>query len=80
MDHGNPSLAGLYTGGLIWFCSDEHVVFSPPEGTPLPSVGERIELLPAHVDPTVAYHALMHVVGPGHEEVLDTWAVDMRGW
>ena len=37
MDHGNPSLAD---GSVVWFCSDEHVVFSPPEGGSLPSVGD----------------------------------------
>lgn len=77
MDHGNPTLAA---GGLVWYCSDEHVTFSPPEGEPLPKVGDRVELLPAHVDPTVAYHERMHVVDAGHESVLEVWPVDMRGW
>lgn len=80
MDHGNPSLSGALAGGLVWFCSDEHVVFSPPEGVALPAVGDRIELLPAHVDPTVAYHDRLYVVDSDHDEVLDDWAVDMRGW
>ena len=80
MDHGNPSLAGDLAEGLVWFCSDEHVTFSPPEGLPLPKVGDRVELIPAHVDPTVAYHSALHVVDRAHEEVLDVWAVDMRGW
>jgi D-serine deaminase-like pyridoxal phosphate-dependent protein len=43
-------------------------------------VGDRVELLPAHIDPTVAYHDAMHVVDTAHEEVLDVWPVDMRGW
>lgn len=80
MDHGNPSLAGALAGGLVWFCSDEHVTFSPPEGEQLPKVGDRVELIPAHVDPTVAYHSALHVVDTAHEDVLDVWAVDMRGW
>ena len=80
MDHGNPSLGGSMAGGLVWFCSDEHVTFSPPEGMPLPKVGERVELVPAHVDPTVAYHPALHVVDSSHEDVLDVWEVDMRGW
>lgn len=80
MDHGNPSLTGPWEGGLVWFCSDEHVTFSPPEGRPLPQVGDRVELLPAHVDPTVAYHEWLHVVDTGHEDVLESWPVDMRGW
>lgn len=77
MDHGNPALAG---GGSVWFCSDEHVTFSPAEGQRLPRVGDRIEVIPAHVDPTVAYHAYMHVVDLDHEKVLEVWPVDMRGW
>ena len=88
MDHGNPALADTREGpdgpagpgGLVWFCSDEHVTFSPPEGRPLPKVGDRVELVPAHVDPTVAYHAQMYVVDTAHEDVLDVWPVDMRGW
>jgi D-serine deaminase-like pyridoxal phosphate-dependent protein len=82
MDHGNPSMAdrGGRPGGQVWFCSDEHVTFSPPDGHPLPKVGDRVELLPAHIDPTVAYHEAMHVVDTAHEEVLDVWPVDMRGW
>ena len=77
MDHGNPSLAG---GGLVWFCSDEHMTFSMPEGEPVPVVGQQIEVIPAHVDPTVAYHEVLHVVDGAHQEVLDVWPIDMRGW
>jgi D-serine deaminase-like pyridoxal phosphate-dependent protein len=77
MDHGNPSLAG---GGLVWFCSDEHTTFSPAEGASLPKVGDRVRVLPAHVDPTVAYHETVHVVEAARGSVLETWPVDMRGW
>lgn len=77
MDHGNPEIAG---GALVWFCSDEHITFSSPEGRPLPRVGERIEVVPAHVDPTVAYHDRIHLVDAERTQVLDTWPVDMRGW
>ncbi len=77
MDHGNPSIAG---GATVWFCSDEHVTFSPAEGRALPAVGERIEVVPAHVDPTVAYHSRMFVVDADRSSVLEEWPVDMRGW
>jgi D-serine deaminase-like pyridoxal phosphate-dependent protein len=71
MDHGNPAIHGA----RVWFCSDEHVTFAP-DG--VVRVGDRVRVWPAHVDPTVAYHERLHVaVG---EEVLDTWAVDLRGW
>jgi D-serine deaminase-like pyridoxal phosphate-dependent protein len=77
MDHGNPAIAA---GGLVWFCSDEHIVFSTAEGKTLPAVGEQIEVLPAHIDPTVAYHDRMHLVDDDHAEILDVWPIDMRGW
>jgi D-serine deaminase-like pyridoxal phosphate-dependent protein len=43
-------------------------------------VGDRIRLIPAHVDPTVAYHAALHVVDLEAGRVLETWPVDLRGW
>ena len=74
MDHGDPSLPG----SLIWYCSDEHVVFSMNDEAPLPAVGDRVRLLPAHVDPTCALHERMYVIDG--DEVIDEWPVDMRGW
>ena len=75
MDHGNPTVVG----GDIWFCSDEHLTFAPHEGL---AVGDRVLVLPAHVDPTVAYHERMLVAGGDHleAEVIDEWPVDLRGW
>jgi D-serine deaminase-like pyridoxal phosphate-dependent protein len=77
MDHGNPSMANE---GPVWFCSDEHITFGPGQGEPLPKVGDQVEVVPAHVDPTVAYHERMHVIDAGRTEVLAIWQVDMRGW
>jgi D-serine deaminase-like pyridoxal phosphate-dependent protein len=74
MDHGDPTMRGAQ----VWYCSDEHVVFSAAEGTALPRVGERVQLEPAHVDPTCALHAQIHVVNG--DDVIDVWPVDMRGW
>jgi D-serine deaminase-like pyridoxal phosphate-dependent protein len=71
MDHGNPSIEGAE----VWFCSDEHVVFAPE--SPL-RVGDRIRVLPAHVDPTVAYHEFLHVFEG--DAVVERWDVDLRGW
>lgn len=73
-DHGDPTIEGH----RVWFCSDEHTTFGPREGTPMPRVGDRVALLPGHVDPTVALHDRLHVVRG--DEVLDSWAVDLRGW
>lgn len=76
MDHGNPSI----TGAAVWFCSDEHVTFSP-DGAPAGSthvVGDRVRVIPAHVDPTMAMHDTAWVVRG--DEVIDRWAIDLRGW
>ena len=51
MDHGNPTVPGA----TVWFCSDEHTTFAPDEPRSV-KVGDRVRVLPAHVDPTVALH------------------------
>jgi D-serine deaminase-like pyridoxal phosphate-dependent protein len=72
MDHGNPTT----DSGDVLFCSDEHVVFVP--ASPI-AVGDRVRVWPVHVDPTIALHERMHVVD-ADGAVVDTWAVDLRGW
>lgn len=74
MDHGNPSVDGYE----VFFCSDEHVTLIPGDGT-RPAVGDRVRVVPAHVDPTVAYHEVMHVADPDGR-ILESWPVDLRGW
>ncbi|HEY3833478.1 MAG TPA: alanine racemase [Acidimicrobiia bacterium] len=76
MDHGNP----IVDAGPVWFCSDEHVTFGIDDG--VIAVGRRVLVTPAHVDPTVAYHATLHIAdGAGLDAtVVDHWAVDLRGW
>ena len=71
LDHGNPSVVD----GKVWYCSDEHTTFTPER--PL-AVGDRVRVLPAHIDPTVAKHECMHVVDG--DAVIETWEVDLRGW
>jgi D-serine deaminase-like pyridoxal phosphate-dependent protein len=73
MDHGNPAIEGAE----VLAVSDEHVIFIPGEGWQ-PAVGERVRVLPAHCDPTIALHERYHVVRGG--EVVDEWPVDLRNW
>lgn len=83
MDHGNPHI----DGGTVWFCSDEHVTFSLEDEERSLSIGDRVVVTPAHVDPTVAQHDRMLIV-EGHLDhgsamdaaVIDSWSVDLRGW
>jgi len=65
----------LLCAGLLLFVSDEHVTFAPEARM---RVGDLVRVRPAHVDPTVAYHERLHVVEG--DLVLETWAVDLRGW
>jgi D-serine deaminase-like pyridoxal phosphate-dependent protein len=74
MDHGNPDVVG----DEVVYCADEHTVFAPREGGVLPRVGDRVRVVPSHVDPTVAYHERMVVVRG--DTVIDTWPVDLRNW
>jgi D-serine deaminase-like pyridoxal phosphate-dependent protein len=74
MDHGNPTIAGA----TVWFCSDEHITFAPGEGAPEHRPGDRVRVLPAHVDPTMTLHERCHLIRG--DDVLDTWLIDLRGW
>ncbi len=76
MDHGDPDV--LVEGGArrVWFCSDEHVTFSRDDRSP--EVGDRVRVVPAHVDPTMAMHATAWLTR--HGEVIDRWPIDLRGW
>lgn len=71
MDHGGPAI----TGARVWFCSDEHLTFAAAEPR---RVGDRVRVTPAHVDPTMAMHETAWVVRG--DEVVDRWAIDLRGW
>lgn len=75
MDHGDPRVDPAV--GDCWFVSDEHTTFGWRDGVRL-AVGARVDVTPAHVDPTVAYHERLYVLDG--EEVVDTWPVDLRGW
>lgn len=71
MDHGNPSIEGAKVRGL----SDEHVTFESPAR---PALGDRVKVIPAHIDPTMAMHEAAFVVRG--DEVIDRWPIDLRGW
>ncbi len=71
MDHGNPAIEG----SVVRFLSDEHVTFVPPTR---PALGDRVKLIPAHIDPTMTMHEAAFVVRG--DEVIDRWPIDLRGW
>ncbi len=71
MDHGDPTIEGAD----VWICSDEHITFAGLDV----AVGDRVRVLPAHLDPTVAKHERMWVADDGGEIVAE-WPVDLRHW
>lgn len=71
MDHGLPTVQG----GTVRGVHDEHLLF---DAEVLPSVGDRVYVVPAHVDPTVAYHEAFWVIDG--DDVVDRIGVDLRGW
>lgn len=75
MDHGDPTV----DGHRVWFCSDEHLTFSPLEETPPPKIGDRVFVTPAHVDPTMAMHERAWVAD-SRGEIIAEWPIDLRGW
>ncbi len=74
MDHGDPTVVDA---GDCWFVSDEHITFGLAEGATV-KVGDRVRVIPAHVDPTVSQHERLHVIDG--DEVVEVWDVDLRGW
>ncbi|MDQ1705819.1 MAG: hypothetical protein QOF18_2185 [Frankiaceae bacterium] len=73
MDHGNPTVPD----GVVWFCSDEHVTWQPDDFDAV-QLGDRLRVLPAHVDPTIALHERMWLVDG--DDVVEELPVDLRGW
>jgi D-serine deaminase-like pyridoxal phosphate-dependent protein len=74
MDHGDPKVLDV---GDCWFVSDEHITFGVADGASV-AVGDKVRVLPAHVDPTVSQHERLHVIDG--DDVIDVWDVDLRGW
>jgi D-serine deaminase-like pyridoxal phosphate-dependent protein len=75
-DHGLPSVSGL-DGAEVASLNDEHATIALPAASTV-RVGDRIELVPSHVDPTVNLHDVFHVVEGG--AVVDVWPIAARGY
>jgi D-serine deaminase-like pyridoxal phosphate-dependent protein len=76
IDHGNPSVKGI-GGASVLYLADEHVVVALPPESAL-SVGDRLELYPSHIDPTINLHDVMYVVDG--DDVVEVWPISARGY
>ncbi|KAG6365823.1 hypothetical protein INS49_007434 [Diaporthe citri] len=63
-----------YTYGVL---GDEHGSLSWEPGTPDLNVGDRVEMIPSHIDPTVNLHDVYYAYREGVVEEI--WEVDTRG-
>ena len=75
-DSGPPLVHGR--PGLVYAkASDEHGVLAVQAGSRAPELGERLRLIPGHVDPTFNLYDWVVAVRDGRVETV--WPVDARG-
>jgi len=57
--------------------NDEHATIAVPAECAL-TIGDRIELLPSHIDPTMNLHDVVYAVED--EKVVGVWPIAARGY
>ena len=75
-DHGNPSVKGI-AGASVVTLNDEHSTIAIPRDCAL-HVGDRIELLPSHIDPTMNLHDAVYALDG--DAVIGVWPISARGY
>jgi D-serine deaminase-like pyridoxal phosphate-dependent protein len=75
-DHGHPSVNGI-AGATVTALNDEHATISLPASCPL-AIGDRVQLIPSHTDPTVNLHDRFYAVDG--DRVVDVWPITARGY
>jgi D-serine deaminase-like pyridoxal phosphate-dependent protein len=76
VDHGNPDIKDL-DGASVLFLSDEHCSISLPPDSPI-APGDRIELWPSHIDPTINLHDVLFALNG--DDVVEVWPIAARGY
>ena len=75
-DHGLPAVKAI-EGAEVVFLADEHASISLPEESTL-KPGDRIELWPSHIDPTINLHDVIFALDG--DDVVEVWPVTARGY
>jgi D-serine deaminase-like pyridoxal phosphate-dependent protein len=75
-DHGYPSVRGI-PGAAVTALNDEHATIALPPDSPL-AIGDRVELVPSHTDPTINLHDAFYVVED--DRVVGIWPIAGRGY
>jgi len=74
-DHGHPSVRGL-EGATVTALNDEHATIALPAACTV-AIGDRIQLVPSHTDPTVNLHDVFYAVDG--DRVVGVWPI-ARGY
>lgn len=77
VDGGVPVIATGPVGGRYDYFGDVHGRVSVPPGRAAPGLGDRIEFVVPHCDPTINLFNAYHCVRG--ERLVDVWPVDARG-
>jgi D-serine deaminase-like pyridoxal phosphate-dependent protein len=75
-DHGLPAVRAL-EGATVTALNDEHAVIAIPAESPV-QVGDPVELVPSHTDPTINLHDVFYVIDG--DRVVDVWPIEARGY
>ena len=75
-DDGNPSVKAI-PGASVLTLNDEHATIALPAGCAL-QIGDRIELLPSHIDPTMNLHDWVYACDG--DNVVGVWPIAARGY
>jgi D-serine deaminase-like pyridoxal phosphate-dependent protein len=75
-DHGHPAVKGI-AGATVTALNDEHATIALPASCRL-GIGDRVELIPSHTDPTVNLHDRFYAVDG--DRVVNVWAITARGY
>jgi D-serine deaminase-like pyridoxal phosphate-dependent protein len=75
-DHGNPSVRGLPAAAVLAL-NDEHAIIAIPPASAI-QVGDRLQLVPSHIDPTINLHDVVYAVDGN--AVAGVWPVAARGY
>jgi D-serine deaminase-like pyridoxal phosphate-dependent protein len=74
-DHGNPSVHGI-GGASVLTLNDEHATIAVPSECAI-HIGDRIQLLPSHIDPTMNLHDVVYALDG--DRVIGVWPISARG-
>ena len=75
-DHGHPVVKGI-DGAAVLALNDEHATIAIPASSTI-KIGDRIELFPSHIDPTMNLHDVVYALDG--ENVIGVWPIAARGY